>query len=225
MRHRIFAVWMLACTGWVAACATAPAPLPDDGAPRTETVDVVSNGWHTAIVIPREQLAATALLPEAADFPDAAFLQFGWGDRVYYPAKEKTLGMALGAALIPSPSVMHMAGLAVRPRPIDPGSEVVAVALSKRGLRRLIAAVAAQFKRPEGGRAAPVAPGLYPYSRFYDAHGKFHLFNTCNTWTARVLRMAGLDVTPAGVITAGELMARLRAALKERRSQGQRRAD
>ena len=60
-------------------------------------------------------LAATGLLPEAADFPDAAFLEFGWGDRTYYPAKKKTLGMTLAAALVPTPAVMHMAGHATAP--------------------------------------------------------------------------------------------------------------
>lgn len=209
MRRPIAALAWLACVGWLSAC-TAETPLPpaEDG-PRIHAVRVLSNGWHTAIVVPRPPLATTGLLPEADDFPDAGFLEFGWGDRVYYPARKKTLGMALAAALSATPAVMHMAGLARAPEPGHAGSEVVVVALTESGFRHLVGAIAGDFKRPK-----PIARGLYPDSNFYDARGTFHLFNTCNTWTARMLRAAGVDLSPSGVITANQLMARLRAAIE-----------
>ena len=216
MRRWLLGPALVLCAVWLAACETAPALAPalalDEDGPRTHLVQVASNGWHTAIVVPAHALAAAGSLPEAADFPGAAFLEFGWGDRVYYPAREKTLGMALAAALAPTPAVMHMAGLAAAPGDGDSGREVVSVALSEAGLRRLIDALAAAFERPAGGRAPPVARGLYPGSRFYDAHGSFHLFNTCNTWTARMLRAGGVGLSPSGIVTADGLMARLRAA-------------
>ncbi len=174
---------------------------------------MVSNGWHTAIVAPQPALAATGLLPEAADFPDAAFLEFGWGDRAYYPAKEKTIAMTLGAALAATPAVMHMAGLAVPPGQAGSGPETLRVTLTEAGFRRLVRALADQFERPAGARAAPVSRGLYPDSNFYNAHGTFHLFNTCNTWTARMLRAGGVELSPSGIITADGLMTRLRAAI------------
>lgn len=210
--RRAIAPWAwLSCAIWLAACA-ALAPLPPaDHGPRTQTISVVSNGWHTAIVIARTELVATGLLPEADDFPDAAFLEFGWGDRVYYPAGEKTLGMALDAALTATPAVMHMAGLARPPGLTYADAEVVPVALTQAGLRLLVGAIASSFERPDGGRAEPVSRGLYPDSNFYNAHGAFHLFNTCNTWTARMLRAGGVNLSPSGVVTADELVARLRA--------------
>ncbi|MBM3518845.1 MAG: DUF2459 domain-containing protein, partial [Alphaproteobacteria bacterium] len=168
----------------------------------------------------RRELVATGLVPEAEDFPDAAFLEFGWGDRVYYPAREKTLGMALDAALTGSPAILHMAGLAQPPDPTARDSEVVTVALTEGNFRRLVGAIAGEFERPEGGRAFATSRGLYPNSSFYDARGSFHLFNTCNTWTARMLRAAGLRLSPSGVVTADKLMARLRAALASDRPSG-----
>ena len=201
------------CAAWLATCETAP-PLPSgDEGPRTHPIQVASNGWHTAIVVPAPALAATGLLPEAADFPDAAFLEFGWGDRTYYPAKEKTLGMALSAALVPTPAVMHMAGRDTAPAGASSRLEVVQVALSEAEFRSLVDAMAATFERPSGGRAESVSPGLYPHSRFYHAQGEFHLLNTCNTWTARMLRAGGVALSPSGIVTADGLMARLRAAL------------
>lgn len=205
---------------WLAACvAAAPLPAADQG-PRTHAVRVVSNGWHTAIVIGRADLVATGLLPEADDFPDAVFLEFGWGDRVYYPAGEKTLGMALDAALAATPSVMHMAGLARPPELTYADAEVVPVALTQAGFRRLVGTIAGNFERPEGARAKPISRGLYPDSNFYHAHGAFHLFNTCNTWTARMLRAGGVNLSPSGVVTADELVARLRAVVNLARLSG-----
>ncbi len=77
-------------------------------------------------------------------------------------------------------------------------------------LVRLIAQIETSFDRPEGGRGETVARGLYQDSRFYPARGRFHLFNTCNTWTARMLTAAGAGVSPSGVTTAEDLMRRLR---------------
>lgn len=91
-----------------------------------------------------------------------------------------------------------------------PKAEVLAFRISEAGLRRLIAAIAADVERPDGGRARAVSEGLYAGSRFYNAHGTFNLNNTCNSWSARMLRHAGIAVAADGVVTAGDLMARLR---------------
>ncbi|MDE0389749.1 MAG: DUF2459 domain-containing protein [Rhodospirillales bacterium] len=213
MRRWLIGPALAVCALWLTTCETAPPPPADDDAPRTRLIQVASNGWHTAIVVPAPALADTGLLPESADFPGAAFFEFGWGDRVYYPAKEKTIGMTLSAALVPTPAVMHMAGLAAAPRDGGSGREVVAVPLTEAGFLNLVEALAAEFERPAGGRAVSVSRGLYPGSRFYNARDEFHLFNTCNTWTARMLRAAGVAVSPSGIVTADGLMARLRAAL------------
>lgn len=203
----------LCAAAWLATCETAPPLITDEGAPRTRLVHVASNGWHTAIIVPAPVLAASGLLPEAADFPGAAFLEFGWGDREYYPAPEKTIGMTLAAALVPTAAVMHMAGLPFSPEIGASGREVAAVALTEAGFHRMVKALAAEFERPGAGAARPVSRGLYPGSHFYLAHGEFHLLNTCNTWTARMLRAGGIALSPYGIVTADDLMTRLRAAL------------
>lgn len=213
MGNLVLKLAALLCAGWLAACAPTPPLLPADAGPAIREIHVVSNGWHTGIVVSRDDAAALGALPEVGDLPDAAYLEFGWGDRVYYPAGEKTLGMTLSAALTPTPSVMHMAGRSQPPRGADEGWEAAALMLPQGAFDALVLAIADGFKRPDGGRAAPVSPGLTSRSFFYDAHGQFHLFNTCNTWTARMLRAAGIAVSPAGVITADDLMTRLRAAM------------
>lgn len=180
---------------------------------RTRLIHVTSNGWHTAIVVPAPALIATGAIPEAADFSGAAFLEFGWGDRDYYPARKKTLGMTLTAALVQTPAVMHVAAHPAPPEVDGTGYELISVELTEAGFRRLAKALAAEFERPMGGRAEPISRGLYSHSYFYRAHGKFHLFNTCNTWTAGMLRVSGVALSPSGIVTANKLMTRLRTAL------------
>lgn len=212
---RVLSILVLA--GSLTGCATLPPLSGADDGPLVHDIRVLSNGWHTAIVVSRAEVLATGLMPEADDFPDAAFLEFGWGDRVYYPAAEKTIGMVLDAALVATPAVMHIAGRAYRPEPLATKLQVVSLALSEEGFRNMISAIAADIQRPESGRAAPVSPGLYGYSHFYNAHGSFHLFNTCNTWIARMLHAGGINISPSGIVTASELIARLEAALEEGR--------
>jgi uncharacterized protein (TIGR02117 family) len=202
----------LALATALAACAPMAAPPPSevDHGPRVHAVRVLSNGWHTAILVSREEVVETGLLPEARDFPTAAYLEFGWGDRRYYSAKEKTIGMTLDAAFVETPAIMHVAARGEAPGPSSK-LEVKIVALSALGFQAMIRAIAAHFERPQSGRASPVAAGLYADSRFYNAHGAFHLFNTCNTWTARMLSAGGVALSPAGVVTADDLMTRLGA--------------
>ena len=207
---RYWLVLVLSVT-WLTACKTVLPP--EDVGPRTRLVHVASNGWHTAIVVPAPDLVATGALPEVADFSGASFLEFGWGDRIYYPAKEKTLGMTLTAVLVPTPAVMHMAVLQAPPEDDGSGLEVISVELTESGFRRLAQTLAAEFERPPGGRAESVSRGLYSDSHFYHARGKFHLFNTCNTWTARMLHAGGVALSPSGIVTADGLMARLRETL------------
>ncbi len=182
---------------------------PAGGAP-VATIHVISNGWHSGLVLARADLG-TEGVPEAADFPDALYLEFGWGDREYYPNPRPTLGMAIAAIATPSPAIMHVAGLTGPPETARAGDEVIAIGVSAEGLTSLVAAIDASFERPEAGPARPVAAGLYPGSRFYPAKGSFHLFNTCNTWIARMLAAAGLDVAPSGIVTAEDLMSKVRA--------------
>ncbi len=211
LRSQRWVVWTLGLVISAAAIAETPPPTRSEGL--TYAVRVMSNGWHTAIIVSRQDVVATGLLPEAGDFPDAVYLEFGWGDREYYPAEKKTVGIALGAALTATPAVMHMVGLARAPELTYANVEVVLVELEDDGFRDLVGTIAADFKRPTGDRAAPISRGLYANSYFYDAHGTFHLFNTCNTWVARVLHASGMNLSPSGVITADGMMARLRDAV------------
>jgi len=169
----------------------------------------VSHGWHTGIVIRRTDLPA-AVWPESKDFPDAEYLEVGWGDRDYYQSREPDAWITLKAALWPTPSVLHIVGFSGPVASYFPHSEVVELTLSPRSFEHLSGFVHGSFDRNGAARSSRLGPGLYGYSAFYPARGKFHLFNTCNVWTARVLRAAGLPVTPSYAITTDNVMSQAR---------------
>ncbi|HRY25146.1 MAG: DUF2459 domain-containing protein [Geminicoccaceae bacterium] len=189
---------------WLAACGPAlPEPPPATAAlGAATTIQVTANGWHTGIVVPVAALTP-GVLPERADFPAARHLELGWGDAAYYPMPDPPPGAVLRAAFAGGPAVLHVTGHVYRPEP-GQGRTVVEIDLTAAGLAALLRALDASFQRPASPR-----PGLDPASRFYPATGRFSLFNTCNSWTARQLATAGVAVDPSGVITAGQLLSQL----------------
>ncbi|MFO0158239.1 MAG: DUF2459 domain-containing protein [Alphaproteobacteria bacterium] len=169
---------------------------------------VVSNGWHSGIVLARADVPESAI-PEIADFPHARFFEFGWGDAEFYPAREAGAWLALRAAF-PGPAVMHVAGLSDYPARIWPNVTILPFAVSAEALSRLLAFLRDSFDRAGAGRAVVTARGIYPFSLFYPATGRFHVFNNCNSWTAQALTAMGFGVSLGGVNTAEDLVARIR---------------
>jgi uncharacterized protein (TIGR02117 family) len=169
---------------------------------------VVSNGWHSGIVLARADVPES-VIPEIADFPHARFFEFGWGDAEFYPAREAGAWLALRAAF-PGPAVMHVAGLPDHPARIWPNVTILPFAVTAEALTRLLVFLRDSFDRAGAGRAAMKARGIYPFSLFYPATGRFHLFNTCNSWTAQALTATGLGASLGGVNTAEDLVSRIR---------------
>ena len=190
---------------FAAACAAAPA-VPTTIDEPARTIYVVSHGWHAGIVL-RTADVTPARWSVVGDFPDAEYLEVGWGDRHYYPAHDPSLWLAVRAALWPSDSVLHVVGFRGPVERYFPASDIVELRLSARGLEDLIAALQASHAVDTGRRPVALGPGLYGDSRFYASRERFHLFNTCNVWTARMLRTAGVSVSMS--LTAGDLMAQL----------------
>ncbi len=174
---------------------------------------VTSNGWHSGIIVAKADLPPDRL-PETADFPEARFFEFGWGDAVFYPAKQVTLGKTLRAAFVPTPAVVHVVGLRADPVRSFPKAEIVSLPIDDENFARLVDFIDASFERSGATRVAAMGPGLYATSRFYPAKGSFHLFNTCNTWTARALAVAGFEVSALGTSRAEALMQQVRALVK-----------
>jgi len=170
-------------------------------------VFISSNGWHTGIAVAIADIPKESI-PEAADFAGAVYLEFGWGDAEFYLTPDPGIGTTLRATF-PGPAVVHVSPLDAPPGAVFDDVEEIALLLNAGQFRRLIDYIHESFEREGEHRVWPSARGLYRFSMFYPATGRFHLFNTCNTWTARGLAAAGLDVRVAGTQRAEDLMRQL----------------
>lgn len=192
----------------VCACADPQvARAPSENGNPAVAIYLVAHEGHTGIVVPRASIPA-GLWPESQDFPKADYLEVGWGDRDYYQGRDQGVWGTLRAALWPTPSVLHVVGVRGPVARYFRASEVVELMLSHDGFERLVRYIDEAHERTGGAAAARLGPGLYGDSSFYAARESFHLLRTCNVWTARALRVAGLDVHSS--ITSDGLMSQAR---------------
>ncbi len=190
-----------------AATPTVPAAALECEAPRT--FYVVSHGWHTGLIVDRRDLIER--VPELRiDFGHVKYLEVGWGDQRFYRAQPVEFGLALRALLFPTSSVLHIVEVPVSPRHYFSGSEVVAALVPQTGYGKLLDFVAGSFSRTSSNDVMKLGRGLYGKSRFYHAVGRFHVFNTCNTWVAQAIGATGYPISK-GTITVRGLMSQLRS--------------
>ncbi len=171
------------------------------------TAHLLVDSWHAGIVLKRSEIPE-GVLPERRDFPDAEYLEFGWGDWDFYQTVEFSLWYAFKALFVPSRSVLHVVGFSGPVVHYAPNREVLMFKFDQGSFGRLVAHIDASFARRGPGAVPPLGPGLFGDSRFYPANGQFHLFNTCNTWAARGLRAAGYAMSSP--ITAHSLLSEAR---------------
>ncbi|MBA2586550.1 MAG: DUF2459 domain-containing protein [Chthoniobacterales bacterium] len=182
---------------------------------------VGSHGWHTSIIVPRAAISKNAWPAGVVDrtFRDCSFLEAGWGDRKFYMAPRPNVSTALDAVFLPGASVLHMVGLDPPLESALAWSGLVRMPCNAAELQSVCRAIGATFAPNAHRQIQALGPGLYGrISRFYPAHGRYYFANTCNNWTARIMRAGGFpaDVGPAGTWTAGAVMAQARRLGKTR---------
>lgn len=138
-------------------------------------------------------------------FPDADWFEFGWGDAGFYfevpTFDDVTLSIGARALLMPSPSVLHIATGRGSPVEVFAASDHVALKLSDQALSDVLKFVERSAVSPD-----QLVPVLYGVSAFYDGRGKYHLFQTCNSWVSQVLRAGGLASAPGPSVISGGLL-------------------
>jgi uncharacterized protein (TIGR02117 family) len=191
-----------------------------EGTPLPRHILVISNPIHTDIAI-RLDMRSRAALPFLAeadlpiDHPDARWLLIGWGGRAFYLETPSLTDMKPGPtfqALTVDRSVMHVdvLGEVEQANPI-----VTALDLSEAGYAQMLSEIAASFSRIDGEVQPIEGYALTGGDRFYEAEGSFNaIFVGCNSWTARMLRSAGVRTgwwtpLPATLTTSLQLLNRL----------------
>lgn len=174
--------------------AASPDAMPD-GTPADIEAYVLSNGVHTDLLLPiRTEVIDWSDVFRPGDVPamptDAAFIAIGWGDRAFYlhtPTwADLTASRALGALSGRNPSLLHVTWLGRAQA--QQGAH--ALPLSAAQYRRLVAHVRQSL--PAAHAMQIVGAHYGPQDAFYEARGSYNAFETCNTWTGRGLREAGV---------------------------------
>lgn len=182
--------------------------LPDSDITDNKTVYIVNHGLHTGIALPKKD--AAPYMHSFDDFKSARYLEIGWGDEIYYQTEPNTLWMGIRALFWPTDSVLHVAALNTDPIKYFNHNEVVPLKLSKTGFIRLVEYIDSSFTLDEKKKIIKLGNGLYGTSRFYRAEGKFHLFNNCNTWSARAIRSSGFPINSCCLFTSSNIMHQLK---------------
>lgn len=181
---------------------------PPQGEPSV-SIYVTKRGWHTGVMVPRRTI--DTLLPNiAGDFSEASHLNFSWGDRKYFMAPKGTLGLALRAALLPTQSVMHVDGFNYLPPGYTERKDVVPLDLSREGFKSMIRFIGQSFERDSSSGLIALRERPQAMSRFYLSNITYWGTRTCNVWTARALKQAGVDIHPGLSLTAGQVMRKLK---------------
>ncbi len=169
--------------------------LPSNGGSAASVLLLVDR-WHAGVVLKVSDIPGD-LVPERRDYPEAEYLELGWGDWDFYQVPGFHLGYALKALLFSDKSILHVVDFG---GPVDRYAlyrEIIEFHPASRGFERLVGYIDESFAREGRSAARPVGRGLYGDSRFYPARGAFHLFNTCNTWIAGALQAAGYPISSA----------------------------
>lgn len=204
MNHRILLLLILLLAG----CSSKPeltqykSTYAGQGGYR---VYLTGHGWHTGLVLPTRELIQS--IPELAyRFPHAEFIEIGWGDQGFYQAKDITIGLTLKALLWPTQTVIHAVAVPKDVAAYFANSEVIEICLNRRQLLAMIVFISHSFFRDQDGQVNPVKQGIYGDSQFYRGYGDYHMFNTCNTWTAKALSSAGFDISSTFTLTASSVI-------------------
>lgn len=196
MAGMVGAVALIALLYLFAGLVGGAIPAGGQAAPATGIrIYVEDNGIHTGIVLPKHAAGmGFDDLVRGGDLADPRYaghgwLSIGWGDRAFYlgtPRWADVRPATIAAAAIGSDAVvLHVGHL---PEPVgEPG--VYPVMLTPDQYRRLVTAIRASF----AARTDPVH-GYGPSDAFYVARGRYSAVETCNAWTGRMLRAAGVPM-------------------------------
>ena len=164
---------------------------------------VISNGVHTDYVFPIRSRTIDwstvfPLTDAAAVPPDADFIAIGWGDREFYlhtPTwADLTVSRALGAVAGRNASLLHVTWLRRSQFAAGDAAGAGVYALPLTSAQYVSLGMHVLSKLPNGW-AVPLPGTSYgKQDAFYEATGSYGPFETCNTWTGRGLRNAGLTM-------------------------------
>jgi len=169
-----------------------------------ESVWLVSNGFHTSIGVRTREVAPQ--VRRLVNDPHADHLLFGWGAAIYYTAPKVTPGVSCRATLLPTASAVHVVPVHGSLARRFAHSDVFRFEVPPQGLERVSQFILESVKRNSTSRPRLLGAGYFPGSRFYAGTEVFWVPITCNIWSARALREAGVRLPMVCAFAAPNLV-------------------
>ena len=160
---------------------------------------VVSHGYHSGIVLPRKHIKVDYLI-NSKKLLEAKYLEFGFGDMEYYMSNNPSTIQGIRALLWPTESVMQVVKINKDLKKTFPESKIYRLKITKKKLRLLNEFIFRSFKT-QNKKKYPIGKSFYLDGYFYEGHQDFYIFNTCNTWVAKALKVSGYDINPYFIFT------------------------
>jgi uncharacterized protein (TIGR02117 family) len=155
----------------------------------------MSNGFHTGLIMRQEDVPLDQW-PEVDEIAAHPWVEVGWGSEIFYRAKKITAPVVLGA-IVPNSSVLHIVGWEDSPEIVFVKSDLIRLEIDEAHFTALCRHIHKSYAYDTAGRTQNLGPGIYgDDSTFYRANGKYYFPNTCNVWTARGLKIAGVSIVP-----------------------------
>lgn len=210
---RAIVAWPCLILGIYMACALIGSHIPANNSwtAADEGVDIFveTNGVHVSLIVPvglpTENLS-DLVRPDQLKDPGlyGTHIMVGWGHgRVYRNAEtwaDVKSGDIASAVVGSDDTILHVYHIA-NPTPQEYRKRL---RVSKAQYRLIIGQIRASFRLDPDGKSV-AHPAYGPDNLFYDSVGHYSALNTCNTWTGRILKNAGVRVgiwtpLPGGVM-------------------------
>lgn len=161
-------------------------------------IHILTNGVHTDIVVPvrtpQMDWSKKISYDNAKDVDSTfGYLALGWGDKGFYLQTptwaELKFSVAFNAAFGLSTSAIH----ATYYQSMEEGERCKKMTLSAEQYDRLIAYITDSFKTENNDDFIHIDTDAHygTTDAFYEAHGKYNFFKTCNTWANNALAACG----------------------------------
>ncbi|MGD8778144.1 MAG: DUF2459 domain-containing protein [Ignavibacteria bacterium] len=168
-------------------------------------VYIIKSYWHTGIVLRNTEVPSN-IITVLNDYTSYEFVDFGWGDEVFYQHPDPGVELGAQAILVPTSSVIRIEGSNTSIKKIIDWSDfAIKFELTEKQFLNLCVYIENSFTLDSN--YLPVKTSGEPGSRikFYKSHLKYHLFNTCNKWVADAFIYAGYQTSSSEIITAQNL--------------------
>lgn len=181
------------------------------------TIYFIYQGWHTSILLDVKSVAPYSRYLQP-DLEKQNYVRIGWGDGDYFTGKRKTVGAATKALFVSGYSAVQLLTYQQDPLSHIPAETRVPLAVSERGMKRLVRYLENSLALDEQKHPQPLPSYVENAGSFYRARDHYSVFSNCNTWSSGALQRAGLPVrsrlhlTPQSVFEQAKTISELQSS-------------